>query len=196
MARLRETENWNRAINKAIVKIEKMAEDKPKKFIEKLDEEARSIISEWYAGYEPTYYGMMRQMRLRNAYRIEQDGAEVAISFDASYLRGLGFHQKEEIIYNNVFVLGYHGGSAGKDYIDDNPHWRTPYPSRVNKSKGIKPYTRWSEREVVQTKPSPYDALKKKSEELMDEYIKDFVDEFESKVMRPLRRSYGGLTRR
>lgn len=199
MARLRETQRWKKAIEKAKDKITKIVEEKTTKLKEDLDEEARSAISAWYAKYNPTYYGMMRQMRLRQAYRIEQDGIEVSISFDSSYLSGLGFHQSEETIYNYVFVLGYHGGSPGTDKNGvkvDDPHWRTPYPSKVNKLKGLTPYSKWSEREVVKTEPSPYDAIKEKSKEIMADFENDFVDELQNKVMKPLWRSYGGLTRR
>lgn len=55
-------------------------------------------------------------------------------------------HQDEELIYQWVFKMGYHGGSPSSEGV--TARWRTPYPS----------YWAWGQ--VAPIGPSPYELLK------------------------------------
>lgn len=85
-----------------------------------------SVIDEWYdsyknrGSYEP--YGS-----LHNAVQVISDESMIDIQEDPT-LGGVHHHQDNSIIYNNAYVLGYHGGSTGKGLNSSKPHYRKPSP--------------------------------------------------------------------
>lgn len=185
MARKRESIAFINQCQKALKQIEKMEQQKPKKLISKIDEMAKSVIAQWYATYDPRKY--RRQRSLYQAYRIEQDGIDVEIKFDSAYISDFTHHQDNELIYENSFIQGYHGGSMGTDQNDetvDTPYWRKPFLH----------YTMWGE--PAKKNFSPYRKILQESNKLMDNYDKEWAEDLENKVIVPLRRSLGGLQRK
>lgn len=209
MARAREIKNFLKKCVKVLDKIEKMEEEKPEKFREELDEMAKSVIAQWYASYDPnryryqddgkrsSYRGYRRQRSLYQGYRIYRDGVDLELMFDSDFIYEYVHNQDNEIVYNNTFVQGYHGGSKGtdKNKIEaKTPDWRAPYPS----------FTQWyhtkkdklTTKSVPITQPSPYEAILKESEKMMQDYIDDWANDLKQKVVRPLMRSYNSVGRR
>lgn len=103
------------------------------KLEEELNDVALSIITRWYASYEPLIY--RRQMSLKKAFKVFVNTQEQKMIFDYKYMDEAGFshHQSNEIIYNNAFLSGYHGGSYGDGISSSLLYWRTPVPQ----------YTEW-----------------------------------------------------
>lgn len=196
MARKQETRYFLNACARALNVIEKMEKQKPKKLKEDIDDMARSIIARWYASYpSPIYYN--RQRSLYHAYRLEQNGVDVEIIFEASNLKG-HYHQSAEYVYDTVFIGGWHGGSVGTDSSGetvDEPTWRTPYPTPKNIKAGVQPYTRWSELEVPRDE-SLYEQILKGAEQLMQEYDEEWIRDLDAKVMAPIKKSLAGLKRK
>ena len=109
------------------------------------NEKNKEIVARWYANYNPTYYRRTRS--LYQAYRIKKVGNRgIEITSGASNI-GRKHHQKPSVIYNNVFLLGFHGGSFGEGLEDDQPHWRTPFLD----------YSSWGQPAVSDN--SPYDEI-------------------------------------
>lgn len=186
MARSREKIQFANACVRALNALEKMEKEKPKKFKEDLDEMAKSIISKWYASYNPNRYNRLRS--LYQAYKIERDGVDVKIIFDSSFISDYNHHQDNEIIYNNVVYEGYHGGSGGTDrnkITVTKPYWRKPY--RI--------YSHWDEFPAPKS-TSPYKAIMKKTDSMMDDYKKSWETDLMKKVLSPIQRSLGGLNRK
>lgn len=101
-----------------------MNEKYPKKYRDELEEIGRSVISEWYATYDPIFYN--RQMGLKHAWRVNLHGTNYSVEFgpelmDASHRVG------NDYIFENSFMNGYHGGAMHNGI----PYWRTPYPDFV-----------------------------------------------------------------
>lgn len=96
---------------------------------------ADKIIDAWYNSYNQYRHMYRPTGSLKQAYQIEFDGDKIYINMGAEYIT-VSHHQDNEIIYNNMFVEGYHGGSWGTDNpVDisgrsitknDGPHFRTP----------------------------------------------------------------------
>lgn len=117
-----------------------IAEMVANKYCEKFKEEAHwiteEIIDSFYdysTPYEPKRVGS-----LYSAFKIIGDvkDDEVGVLYDSSYMDGFEHHQDNQIIYNNVFVNGYHGGSYGKPdklgvSVGKIPHYRKPPKSFV-----------------------------------------------------------------
>lgn len=108
-------------VQKAKEKAEKMNKIYPKRYKEELEEIGRSVISEWYATYDPIYYD--RQMGLRDAWKVTLEGTNYKVDFGADLMNTV-YHQSIDFIFENSFMSGYHGGS----YYNGVPYWRTPYP--------------------------------------------------------------------
>lgn len=195
MARTREIKNFLKKCVKVLDTIEEMEEEKPEELREELDEMAKSVIAQWYASYDPHKY--RRQRSLYQGYRIYRDGVDLEIMFDSDFIYEYVHNQDNELVYNNTFVQGYHGGSKGtdKNNVTANvPDWRAPYPS----------FTQWyhtkkdklTTKSVPITQPSPYEAILTESEKMMQDYIDDWANDLKQKVVRPLMRSYNSVGRR
>ncbi len=182
MARKRETQNLINSIDKTIAKIEKLIDEKPKKLVEDIDEEAKSIIARWYATYpSPIYY--RRNGGLYHAYKIIQDGTYVEIDYDPSYMSDFSYNQDKAIVFNNAFQLGYHGGCLGAEVESNVPHWRTMFLH----------YTHWSY--PAKKSFSPYKSIERAAKKLMKEYDASWDGDLDQ-IMNPLRRSFRAYLRR
>ena len=123
-----------KALQDATQQLEEI-EKLPSKYAEKLDDEAKSIISQWYKDFEPEFYH--RRGSLTHAYCIKiKDAYEILVDFDPEYMNAYNHHQDNRIVFNNSFIFGYHGGSWGVDQngIDSGvlPKWRIPGPYFTN----------------------------------------------------------------
>lgn len=185
MARRRESENFVKACVKALDTIEKMEKEKPIKLKEDLDEMAKSVIAKWYATYDPQKYNRTRS--LYHSYKFFQDGIDIEMDFDSSYLSDFNHHQDNDIIYNNIFVGGYHGGSIGTDSNGDTatvPRWRKPF----------REYTSWGKEAPKSF--SPHDEIEKQAKKMMRDYDREWASDLRTKVLNPVQRSLGGLKRK
>lgn len=167
-----------------IERAEKLSQEILDKYPKKVDKElnfiAWSVISDWYSSYEPLAYH--RQDDLFNVYRIISTTDFVEVSFSSEYFEHW-HHQDPDIIYNNAFKAGYHGGSKS-DQLDNNniPQWREPIPF----------FTEW-QKPAVQTF-SPFYKMK----ELMEKKYKEIDNEQSQelkKVYRLLNRALGAIRR-
>lgn len=183
MARLRDIEKFSRDLQRALKVLDKSINQKPKQLQEDLRDEALSVISRWYAQYDPHKY--RRKMSLKKAFKIIRVGVDVSIDYDASYMEDYSHHQSNDIIFNNAFVEGYHGGSWGTDKNEvevDSPHWRTPFLK----------YSHWDKKEAPQSF-SPQEEIDKKSEALIEQYEKEWRHILNDEIITPLKTSYDRL---
>jgi hypothetical protein len=185
--RTREEQNFIKSVDKAINKLETMITEKPEKYKDKLRDSALSTISRWYAKYDPIYYHD-RQMSLKKAFKITQDGCDLFIDFDSSYMDDEGFthHQNKygnEIVFNNAFIKGYHGGSTSKKDDITTPHWRTPFPE----------FSEWGERAARSR--SPYNEILKNSKKILKDYEDEWTRDLKQ-ITDSVQRSFNGLLRK
>lgn len=178
MARKRETLRLLQTINNAMVVLQQAAKEKPVKLKKEIEDEAKSIISRFYL--EGPHQGS-----LYSAYRVEIENIiDVSVDYDASYMSEFSHHQDNEIIYNNVFVMGYHGGSWGKGLENDTPWWRTPTPY----------YTHWYK--PASQSFSPYQEINRMVDKKISKYDKEWNDLLYKKVLNPIKRSVSGYLRK
>jgi hypothetical protein len=160
-------------VENAKKKIDKMNEKYPKKYRDELEEIGRSVISEWYATYDPIYYHN-RQMGLKHAWKVSLNGTNYSVEFGPE-LMDSSYHQSTEIIFNNAFMDGYHGGS----FHNGIPYWRTPYPD----------FTEWG-RPALRSF-SPYSRMVSEMNKKIKEIDKQKQDEFDqiiNKVQKSINR--------
>ena len=140
---------------------------------------AKSIISDFYASGNP------QQGSLYSAYKIDiVDEIDISVSYDVSYMNEFSHHQSNEIIYNNVFIAGYHGGSYGEGVEDNTPWWRTPTPY----------YTHWYKHATKDF--SPYQRISSMVDRKLKKYDKEWSDFLYNKILNPVKRSFGGYIRK
>lgn len=183
MARKREAQYFYNALDKGLAKLQRLVDEKPAKLVEDIDEEAKSIISSWYGKYNPIYY--RNNMGLKKAYKILQNDVDVEIVYGPEYMETT-YNQDTSIIFNNAFIKGYHGGSAGTDRNDETkttPYWRTPFLH----------YTEWGY--PAKRSFSPYKKIEKEAQKLMNDYEDSWIKELEG-IMNPIRKSFRGYTRK
>ncbi len=112
-------------------------------------------VDAFYGTYSPRYYN--RTEGLKEMWEVKRMGkGQFRTSFDGN-LAG-GYHQNSEIIFQNVMMQGYHGGSGGKGA--DGIQWRRPY----------KKYTEWG-RSAPRTS-SPYDEAITQFDSIWYSYLK------------------------
>lgn len=109
------------SVIKAKRKIDEMNSKYPIRYVEELKQVGESVISRWYASYEPIYY--KRTGSLYDAYHVTLNGTDYSVEFDDSLL-------KDETIFVNSFIYGYHGGAyKGEGHPNPGiPYWKTPFP--------------------------------------------------------------------
>ena len=162
------------AIKKAKTKLEKMNEVYPKRYAEELYLIGDDVITRWYSQYDPILYD--RSGSLYNAFKVNLNGTDYSVDFDASFLGN-------EIIFENSFMQGYHGGAyKGKYHPHPGiPYWRTPIPQ----------FTEWGR--PAKRSFSPYTKMvlemNKKIKEIDNEKQKEF-DSVMSKVYKAVERLY------
>lgn len=129
--RIRTIKEVTNVMNNAKNKLKKMNEKYPEMYKNELEKIARSVMIRWYSSYHPYYYD--RQMELWNhAWRITLNGTEYKVEFGYELMDSI-YHQDVEIVFNNSFVNGYHGGSFHDR--GNIPYWRTPYPEFTSKGR-------------------------------------------------------------
>ena len=151
---------------------------KPPELEDKLNDGALSIVSRWYATYEPIKY--RRSMSLKHAFKITRDGIDVILNLDASNMGG-GHHQSDAWVYHNSFEEGYHGGSIGTDkagYSVSTPSWRSPYGY----------YIHWGD--PAPKSFSPKDEIEKMAKEYIKEYDSEWHKILYDEVLNPILASY------
>lgn len=182
MARRTDIEKLQRDIEQAIHVLERNIKVKPARLEADIKDNALSVISAWYAQYDPHKY--RRSMSLKKAFKITRDGIDVSIDYDPSYLNDYNHHQDNDIIFNNAFVSGYHGGSMGTDKNGmsvSTPHWRKPFLS----------YRRWGNEAPKSF--SPQERIEKKSNKLIKEYEEEWIKLLYDDILAPIRKDINRL---
>ena len=134
--------------------IEKLNSKYGKIFKREMQINADHIIDYFYNDYTPQS-GYDRKGDLYNAYEIYGEPDDWNVVHGSEFMK-FSHHQSNEIIYNNVYKQGYHGGSLGKaDELGITPS----VPSYRRPSPGFK---YWG-RPALQSE-SPYELI----EELID----------------------------
>ena len=143
MARVRDILAALRAVEKLEKKLNDMNKKYPLKYKEELERIGDHVITDWYSTYEPIFYN--RRGSLYNAFRVNLNGTDYSVEFDYNLLGG---DKVNELIFENSFIRGYHGGAAdGVGHPNPGvPYWRTPYPLLTNWGRpalrSFSPYTR------------------------------------------------------
>ena len=132
-----------------------------------LNQIARIAIDEFYESYDPLIYD--RYGSLYDAYKVNVNKDVWEIITDSSFITS-SHHQSNSIIYNNVFELGYHGGSTGEGLNSGIPHWRKPFPF----------FSEWGEQAVNSIPPK--EVIQEKYNQYMDKIPIKLQDEFDKKT--------------
>lgn len=141
-----------------------------------LDQIARIAIDEFYESYTPNKYD--RYGSLYSAYKVNVNKNVWEILTDSSFITTSHHQKKNSIIYNNVFELGYHGGSTGKGLNSGIPHWRKPFPF----------FTEWGD--VAAHSTPPIETIQERYNQYMDEIPIKLQDEFDKKteaIIKPIK---------
>lgn len=170
-----------------IPSVERKLRDKYNKIVERdLKYMARSAVDIFYEKY-PTEYD--RYGDLYNAFKVTATDTEWSIEFSPEFMKH-EHHQSNEIIYNNAFVLGYHGGSWGKsDYFGFRPPSGVPYYRGPGGESG---WVYWTRPAVRTTSPlemirsmDPQGYINKKAQNMIIEFD-DILQPYVSKIKRNL----------
>lgn len=166
--RIRELESAILEIQKAKKSFEEMNKKYPKKYAEELYLVGDNIITEWYSQYDPIFYE--RSGSLYNAFKVNLNGVNYSVEFDSSFIDG------NELIFQNSFIEGYHGGAkSGENHPSPGiPYWRTPIPQFTEWGRPAKrsfsPYIRMIQemnkkiKEIDKEKQEEYDKIIEKVE--------------------------------
>lgn len=174
---------FERARNALIKDLEKFINSDVPRIKEELNEIALGTITEWYATYEPFIY--KRKMSLKHAFKVTATPDLFAIDYSPEFMNDYVHHQSNEIIFNNSFIEGYHGGSRGDG--QNEPRWRYPSPIKSHKP----PYYRiWHpDYEYAVQTFSPYEEIEKEAQKKIDDEIQKIHDKAASHI-RVMERNY------
>lgn len=162
--RRRDIEALIKAIEKGIVKIDKMNKKYPQKYRDEAYMVCDSIITDWYSQYDPIFYN--RSGSMYKMFEVKTNGTKLIVDFDGDSLDGLN-----KYIYDIAFVGGYHGGAdKGANHPRPGiPWWRTPIPEFSEwgrpAKKSFSPYNRMmieldkKMTEIDKERQSEYDAI-------------------------------------
>lgn len=115
---------------------------------------AEDAVDKFYS-YHSNTYDFNRMGDLYNAYKVVVNDDIWAMYLGDEYMK-YDHHQSNEIIYNNAFVEGYHGGSWGKsDYFGFTPPSGEPYYRGPGGEGG---FVFWTYK-AAQEKKSPRDMI-------------------------------------
>lgn len=124
--RYRELIAYSKYVDKQVSKIMRLENERFKIYSrekKKLEQKCYDIITKFYDSYSERNYDPYGD--LYNTYRVTIDDNHWMVEYDYSFMVH-SHHQDNEIIYHNVFELGYHGGSFDSEGILDQPYWRWP----------------------------------------------------------------------
>ena len=82
-----------------------------------------TALDSFYGSYDQKFYN--RSEGFKNVGKVTREGNIIYIDYLPEYADG-GYHQDTALVFQNVFMEGYHGGSGGEGSSDIQ--WRTPYP--------------------------------------------------------------------
>lgn len=136
------------------------------------------VIDDFYDDYPVKVY--KRKEWLYKIYKITINGWGWIVDVSSDYLPS--HHQDNEIIYNNVFIEGYHGGSRGTDKNGvsvSTPTWRWP----VKNISGIPRFSRWYSHPAPQS-DSPDQKIEEEYEKYKEEKYAQALSEFDEKGMK------------
>ena len=170
-------------VNQCIENAIRINAEYPRRLEEKLTEISRSIISEWYASYDPNMYH--RHGNMIDFVQISFKGSNYSIMFNPDAMRDT-HRAPNDVIFWNSFVRGYHGGAPkGKDHPSiGTPYWRD-YGSD---------YMLWGEPAVKTF--SPYERMYDEFNTCIEQYHKSLKRVFNKDVMNPIKRAMQALNRK
>ena len=184
---IRDLKEARKELDRIIKDTKKELGQKPEVFRKELQTELDSVITKFYGGYRPKYYKRHKKGEgLYKAYKIEQDGFDFDVSYSPENLPD-DYNQDREIIYNNVFANGFHGGSGGTDWMKikipkNKPRWRTPQPYYDEENDiDVGGYYRWYKKTAKKSK-SPLKQIEKIKEEKISAFNKEFQEFCENAV--------------
>lgn len=170
----------------------KMEKDYPVIYEEEFTEIKNSVMTKWYAQYEPFFYD--RTGGLKDACKIEFKGSKYTIDFGYEYMDNVYNDYKNrdirQYIYENSFVEGYHGGANDAKVGEFNGMPANPHPSPgVPYYKEFPTYTFWARPAIRSFSPyyKMYGSMVKKKKEL-DNERKEKLDKIINRVKRTLNR--------
>lgn len=152
---------------------------KPQKLEGELKDTALSIVSKWYASYDPYRYS--RTMSLKKAFKITKNGIDVSVDYDPSLIKG---HRDDVSVFYNSFIEGYHGGATGEDkagFSVSVPTWRSPYGY----------YIHWGD--PAPKSFSPRDEIEKETQKLLDQYDEEWEKIVRDDIRNPFMKKYNAL---
>lgn len=87
----------------------------------------KRIVEKWYDQYIPEHYDRTESL-FGVLQIIETKDGGLDLNFDTESIESVYHHQDADIIYNNIYSLGYHGGSLGQPdvmgFSPQEPSWR------------------------------------------------------------------------
>lgn len=171
-----------RKVSRNLRELAKVLAETPEKLQKKYEKKAQdelydtfySVISEFYADYEPWIY--RRHSRgLELLLVLEIKNGKITGYFDPD--RMPTHRAPNDYLYDTVFIEGWHGGaSKGAWSPNTTLYYREPTPKQAA-LQGIAPYSRWG-REANRAGFSPKEKsiiqMQEKMKELNDEFNEDF----------------------
>lgn len=137
-----------------------------------LNKIARLEVWKWYKSYTP--YEYTRKRTLYYAFKITGENGIINIHFGPELMYPVHRVDKRDpsYIYENSFVLGFHGGAIdGPDHPQPGiPYWRTPAPD----------YPFWSYKAAHHT--SPIDRINKAIDDYEIKLRNQITNEFKQKL--------------
>ena len=172
---------FDRARNALIKDLEKFINTDVPRIKEELNEIALGIITQWYADYEPFVY--RRKMSLKHAFKVTATPDEFAVDYSPEFMNDYSHNQENEIIFNNAFMSGFHGGSYGEGIPSSLLYWRSPVPY----------YKEWGH--PASRSFSPYKQIEEETQMKIDREIQKLHDKAERHV-NVMERNYNILKNR
>ena len=172
-----------RAMKKLYDKVTKYIEQMQDEFMEEFDRRATEYIDDWYNEYPERKYKPKKS--LYNVYKIKRINYGVNVEYNSDFLDSFKHHQPSEIIYHNVFELGYHGGSWGENNYEPyegisvpegEPHWRR----RVPNMEGRMGFYDWNYNPVPKSQTPLYDLLTELEDEVFKKVDKKLYNRLKS----------------
>lgn len=152
--------------------LERLLKKYDKIAFEEFNQLCRQAIDDFYDDRDPWVY--KRKEGLYTAFEVTAENGRWYVDHEPEMLDA-GYHQSNEIIFNNVFMLGFHGGSKGTDKRGVTarvPKWRTPVPK----------YTRWKRGAADQAEQSPFDAIQEMIPPCKKRIVADLQKEYDEEI--------------
>lgn len=178
--------NYINALNDAITGLQNVEMELMEKYGKKAKRDLKMIfdmvIDDFYDAYPVRVY--KRKEGLYKVYNIIIDGWNWIVDVQSDNLPS--HHQSNEIIFNNVFIEGYHGGSRGTDrngITASEPTWRWPMKPLNIFGIEIPRFSRWYSTPAPQS-DSPAEKIAEEYEEYKEKQYELILKEFDEKCMK------------